>query len=191
VIRVDINTADTLANREVTTISFKNLDTSSSWGADLNGQIRLGKFFSGLAGLNVFKMVTDGGSESTLSSDAVTWMARFNGTFNVRDGTTAQLNYFYRAPMNIERGKFHAQQGTQVAVRQKLNERAFVTLRMNDVFATNKFRVEVGDDNVLQLTHRQFNSRALFLSLQYSVGQAPRIRQRPEEQQGPSTPFGR
>jgi hypothetical protein len=189
VIRVDINTADTIANREVTSISFRNLATSSSWGADANGQFRLGKF-SGLAGFNVFKMVTDGGSESTLSSDAVTWMARFNGTYNLRPSTMFQLNTFYRAPMNIERGRFHSQAGTQVLVRQKLNERTFVSLRMNDVFKTNKFRVEVGDDNIIQLTQRQFNSRGLFLTLQYNVGQTPRVRQRQEEQQSTS-PFGR
>ena len=41
IIRVDINTADTIANREVTTISFTNLDHSSSWGVDINGQLKL------------------------------------------------------------------------------------------------------------------------------------------------------
>lgn len=189
VIRVDINTADTVSNREVTTISFRNLDTSSSWGADLNGQFRVGKL-SGLGGFNVFKMVTDGGSESTLSSDAVTWMGRFNGTYNITPATMLQGSYFYRAPMNIERGRFHSQSGASFSLRQKLNERAFATLRVNDPFKTNRFRVEVGDDNIIQLTHRSFNSRAVFLSFQYSVGQTPRIRQRQEEQQATS-PFVR
>ncbi|MGH7469127.1 MAG: TonB-dependent receptor domain-containing protein [Longimicrobiales bacterium] len=190
VIRVDINTADTIANREVTSISFRNLDNSSSWGADLNGQLRAGKF-SWLGGFNLFKMVTDGGSESTLSSDAVSWMARLNGTYNPTTATTLQGSYFYRAPMNIERGRFHSQSGANFSVRQKLNERAFATLRLNDPFKTNRFKVQVGDDNIVQLTHRSFNTRALFLSLQYSVGQAPRIRQRQEEQQQGSTPFSR
>src|SRR5437764_848473 len=42
VIRVDINTTDSFEGREVTSISFKNLATSNSWGTDLNGQLRLG-----------------------------------------------------------------------------------------------------------------------------------------------------
>jgi ferric enterobactin receptor len=189
VIRVDINTADTVDTREVTTISFRNLDTSSSWGADLNGQFRLGKI-SGLGGFNVFKMVTDGGSESTLSSDAVTWMGRINATYAVTPATMLQGSYFYRAPMNIERGRFASQSGANFSLRQKLNERAFATLRVNDPFKTNRFRVEVGDDNIIQLTNRSFNSRAVFLSFQYSVGQTPRIRQRQEEQQV-SSPFVR
>ena len=183
VIRVDINTADEVFGREVTSISFRNLDTSTSWGADVNGQMRLGSVFSGLAGFNVFKMVTDGGSESTLSSDAVTWMGRVNGTFTVRPGTTLQANYFYRAPMNIERGRFHSQSGANVAIRQNLNQRAIATLRLSDPFNTNRFRVEVGDDNIVQLTSRSFNSRAVYLTFQYNAGQAPRLRQRQEEQQ--------
>jgi outer membrane receptor protein involved in Fe transport len=191
IIRVDINTADTIAGREVTTISFRNLDNSSSWGADVNGQFRLGAKLSGLATFNIFKMVTDGGSESSLSSDAVTWMGRINGTYNVRQGTTVQASYFYRAPINIERGRFHSQSGANLAVRQSLTDRAVATLRLTDPFKTNRFRVEVGDDRILQLTHRSFSSRALYFGLQYNVGQAPRIRQRQEDQPQSQTGFGR
>lgn len=190
VIRVDINTADTVSGREVTSISFRNLDTSTSWGADLNGQLSLGRTFSGLAGLNVFKTVTDGGSESSLSSDAVGWMARVNGTFNVRPTTALQANYFYRAPMNIERGRFGSRSGTNVSIRQRLyGDKATATLRVSDVFNTNRFRVEVGDDNIIQLTERAFSNRAVYLSFQYSIGQQPRIRQRQEEQQQPQAGF--
>ena len=80
IIRFIVDTDDVVAGREVTSISFKNLDTGSSWGADLNGTLRLGQKFNGLAAFNVFKMVTEGGSgESAVSSDAVTWSARCSG----------------------------------------------------------------------------------------------------------------
>ena len=190
VIGVDINTADTLANREVTTISFKNLAHRSSWGTDLNGQLRLGKF-SALTGFNIFKIVTDGGSESALSNEGVTWMGRVNGTYNFSPNTMVQAMYNYRAPMNVERGKFSAQHGANFAVRQKLNDRASAMLRVNDPFKTMRFRVEVGNDEIFQLTQRQFNSRGVFLSLQYNVGQAPKVRQRQEEAQSGGSPFVR
>jgi ferric enterobactin receptor len=193
VIRFIINTADSVAGREVTSINFKNLDTGTSWGADVNGQMRLGQKFNGFASFNVFKMVTDGsGGESNLSSDAVTWSARVNGTYNLSPRTTLQAAYFYRAPMNIEGGRFSGSAFANVSLRQKLmGERASVTLRVSDPFDTNRFRVEAGDDNVIQLTERQFNMRALHLTFQYNFGQAPRLRQRPQDQQ-PSggTPFG-
>lgn len=190
IIGVDINTADTLANREVTTISFRNLAHRASWGTDLNGTFRLGKF-QALTGFNVFKIVTDGGSESALSNEGVTWMARINGTYNFSPNTMVQAMYNYRAPMVIERGKFNAQHGANFAARQKINNQTSVMLRVNDPFKTMRFRVNVGDDNVLQFTERHFNSRGVFLSLQYNVGQTPRIKQRTEEVQQGGSPFVR
>jgi len=119
VIRVDINTADTVEAREVTSISFQNLATSNSWGTDINGSLRLGPRFNGFASFNVFKMVTDGGSQSAIGSNAVTWSGRVNGTSNLTPTFTVQASYFYRAPMKIERGRFEAFQGTNISVRKK------------------------------------------------------------------------
>jgi len=191
IIRFIVNTADTVNGREVTSVSFKNLETGNSWGADLNGTLRMGQIFNGLAAFNVFKMVTDGGSTTALGSDGVTWSARFNGTLNVSPRTSLSASYFYRAPMPIEGGRFDAMQMANVSVRQKLyGDRMNLTLRLADPFNTQRFRVRAGDDNVIQLTERFQTSRAVHLNVQYSFGRPPRIRQRPPQQEGGSSPFG-
>jgi outer membrane receptor protein involved in Fe transport len=178
VIRVDINTTDTFEGREVTSISFKNLASSNSWGTDLNGQLRLGPRLNGFAGFNVFKMVTDGGSTTAVGSDAVTWMGRVNGTSEITKTLILQASYFYRAPMKIERGRFDAQQMANVALRKKLDgDNSSITLRINDPFNTGQFRVRVGDDKVIQLTERSFGARTVFLAFQYNYGRPPRVRQ--------------
>ncbi|CAN5858883.1 TonB-dependent receptor [soil metagenome] len=191
IIRVDINTADSVMGREVTSISFRNVATSDSWGADLNGQFRLNPRLNGMASMNIFKMVTDGGSESSLSSDAVTWMGRFNASYIVTPTTTLQGMYMYRAPMNVERGRFSGMSMVNVSVRQKLRgDGLTATMRVSDPFDTSGMRVEVGDDNVLQLTSRTFSNRAVHLSVQATFGQAPRLRQpRPEDAPQPQTGF--
>jgi outer membrane receptor protein involved in Fe transport len=184
IIRVNINAADTVGGREVTSIRFQNLATSNSWGTDLNGTLRLGKRFNGFASVNVFKMVTDGGSESSLGSSAVTWSSRVNGTTELTPTTTLQAMYFYRAPMKIERGQFFAMQMANLSVRQKVDgDRIAVTLRVLDPFNTGRFRVQVGDDKLMQITERSMGVRAVFLTVQYTYGQAPRIRQ-PRQEQG-------
>jgi outer membrane receptor protein involved in Fe transport len=190
VIRVDINTADTVNLREVTSITFQNLATSNSWGADLNGSLRFGQKFNGFTSFNVFKMVTDGGSESAVGSSAVTWSARFNGTSQLTQTFSVQASYFYRAPMNIERGRFEAFHGMQFSMRKKLNgDKAVVGLRFNDPFNTNRLRVNVGDDNVQQLTVRRFGVRSAWLTFQFNYGQAPKIREpRPADQPAGNTP---
>jgi len=192
VIRVDINTADTLDGREVTTVSFKNLATSNSWGTDLNGTLRIGSRFNGFAGFNVFKIVTDGGSQSALSSSAVTWMGRVNATTQLSKTFSVQGSYFYRAPMKIERGRFAAQQSTSFTVRQKLRgDAAVVGLRVIDPFKTGGFKIRAGDDNVIQITERNFGVRGAFLTFQFNYGQAPRIRQRQDQpEQRPGFPSG-
>jgi outer membrane receptor protein involved in Fe transport len=183
VIRIIINTADIIDGREVTSVSFKNLASSNSWGSDLNGSLRLGKRLNGFASVNVFKMVTDGGSTSSLGSNAVTWSSRVNATSELTPTLMVQGSYFYRAPMKIERGEFSAMQMANFTVRQKLDgDRLAVSLRVNDPFSTGRFRIRAGDDNVMQVTERTFGARSAFLTVQYNYGQAPKIQQRRPEQ---------
>ena len=178
VIRVEINTADTVDSREVTSVRFRNLATSSSWGTDLNGQLRLGPKFNGFASFNVFRMVTDGGSSSVVGSDAVTWSTRLNATSQLTQSLSAQAAWFYRAPMKIERGKFSAFQGLNFSLRKKVDgDKAVVGFRVNDPFNTNRMKIVAGDDRVLQLTSRSFGVRSAWLTFQYNYGQAPKIRE--------------
>ena len=189
VIRVDINTADTVDAREVTSVSFQNLATSNSWGTDLNGSLRLGPRFNGFASFNVFKIVTDGGSQSVVGSNAVTWSARVNGTTNLTPTLTLQGSYFYRAPMKIERGRFEAFQGSNFSIRKKLNgDKAIVGLRFNDPFNTNRFRVLAGDDNVMQFTARSFGVHSTWLTFQYNYGQTPKVRETRQEPSAENRP---
>ena len=191
IIRVVINTADTFEGRDVTSVSFQNLATASSWGTDMNGQLRLGALGNVITGFNIFKMVTDGGSESALSSNAVTWMGRINATINASKNTTLQGMYFYRAPTKIERGEFAAQQGSNFSVRQKIMEgKATLSFRVQDPFNTAGMKIRTGDDNIMQVTQRKFGVRAAFLTFQYTFGQTPRVRQPTQQPQDqPSTGF--
>src|SRR5207253_1655663 len=49
VIRIDINPTDTLDAREVTSISYRNLAKSNSWGSDFTGQLRVSPRFTALS----------------------------------------------------------------------------------------------------------------------------------------------
>ncbi len=190
VIRVDINTADTVDNREVTSVSFQNLAKSDSWGTDLNGNLRLGPKLNALAGLNIFKMVTDGGSQSALGSNAIAWSARMNATTQLSPTVILQANYFYRAPMKIEKGKFSSFQMTNITLRKKLDgDNMSVAVRFADPFNQMKFRIRAGDDYLLQDTQRQFGVRATYFTFQWNYGKPPRIRQPQQDQPAPQPVF--
>ena len=186
IIRVNIEPEAIVDGREVTTVSFENLATANSWGSDLNGSLRLGPKFNGFAAFNIFKMVTDGGSTSALSSDAVTWSFRANGTTNISPTISLQGMFFYRAPVKVERGEFSSFKMTNVTIRKKLDgDKASVSVRFADPFNTNGFRVRAGDGTITQTTARKFGVRATFFTFQYNFGQAPKIRP-PREDAAPA-----
>jgi hypothetical protein len=123
----------------------------------------------------------------------VSWAASVRGTLNVSPATALTAQYFYRAATPIERGRFYSMGIANFSVRQKLyGEKAAVTVRVSDPFKGNVFRVQVGDDNAIQLTERTFNARAVHVTFQYNFGRPPRARPRPQEQPQPAapTPFG-
>lgn len=191
VIRVDINTADTVDGREVTSVNFQNLDKSDSWGSDLNGSLRLGPKLNAFGGFNIFKLVTDGGSQSALSSNAVAWSYRLNATTSLSPTVTLQANYFYRAPVKIEKGRFSSLQMTNITLRKKIDgDNMSVAVRFADPFNTLKFRVQAGDDNLQQITARRFGVRATYVTFQYNYGKPPKIRLPEQQQPASPTPFG-
>ncbi len=188
VIRVDINTADTVDGREVTSVSFQNLATGNSWGTDLNGNLRLGPKLNALAGFNIFKMVTDGGSQSSLGSNAIAWSTRLNVTTQINPTVVLQANYFYRGPMKIEKGKFSQFQMMNFTIRKKLDgDNMSVGLRFADPLNQMKFRIKAGDDNLEQITARQFGVKATYLTFQWNYGKPPRVRL-PQQDQPPPQP---
>jgi len=189
IIRVNINTADTVDGREVTSVSFENLDKGDSWGTDLNGNLRLGPKLNAFGGFNLFKMVTDGGSQSALSSNAVAWSTRFNATTQLSPTVILQGNYFYRAPVKIEKGKFSAMQMAAITVRKKIDgDNMSVAVRFQDPFNTMKFRIQAGDDNLQQITARRFGVRATYLTFQWNYGKPPKVRL-PQQEQAPPPVF--
>ena len=192
VIRIAINTTDTVDSREVTSVSFKNLATSNSYGTDLTGQYKPSPKFSLLTNFGVFKQVTDGGSTSALGSNAIGWMGRANITADLTSRFVGMAGYNYRAPMKIEGGEFGAQQSANMALRYKINgDKETIMLRVNDPFGTMRFRVLAGDDKVIQLTQRNPNVRFFFLSYQRNFGRPARVRQvAPESTGGGSVGFG-
>src|SRR5262249_22709495 len=123
-------------------------------------------------------------------SDAVTWSSRLNGSSQITPTVMLQGSYFYRAPMNIERGRFAAMQMTTIAVRKKIDgDKAAVSLRYTDPFNTGNFRVPAGDDHVTQIRTRSLGVRSLFVTFSYNYGQTPKVRQVQTQQDGSQSGF--
>jgi hypothetical protein len=116
---------------------------------------------------------------------------RYNATSQLTETFTVQGSYFYRAPMKIERGKFAAFQGTNISLRKKINgDKAIVGLRFNDPFNTARMKIVTGNDQIIQLTSRNFGARSAWLTFQYNYGQAPKLREPRQEPVAPPPQSG-
>ena len=69
-------------------------------------------------------------------------------------------------------------------------DKAAIVLRVNDPFATMRFRIRAGDSKAINLTQRNPNLRMAFLGYQYNFGRPPKVRQVPEQTGGGSVGFG-
>jgi hypothetical protein len=113
-----------------------------------------------------------------------------NATTALSPTVSLQAFYFYRAPMNIPKGRFSAFQMTNITVRKKLDgDNMSVAVRFADPFDTMRFRIKAGDDKLTQITARKFGARATYLTFQYNFGQTPKIRLPKEEPAQPAPVF--
>jgi outer membrane receptor protein involved in Fe transport len=179
----------------VGTVTFRNFDESTSYGADIVATLRLGERYNLFAGGSLYQMTTDASNvEQGLSSDAFGWNARLNATVGLIEGMDMQLTWFYRSPWALEGGgEVKAFQGTDVAVTQKLlDNRLRIGVRVSDVFDQRGFSVTRTDPQYEISFTRKPSSRTAMLTLSYSFGTPDRsARRRPQtQQQGPDADSG-
>jgi len=175
---------------DTTITSFQNLETSDSYGADVNASLRMGRV-SGFASFSAFRTVTDAGAlGESFSSDGIGWSARVSGNVAVTPKLDLQGFLMYRAPQDVEQGRIGSMTMSNLSLRQKvMGDKGSINLRVMDPLNRMGFTSRTTDPMYLQLNERQFNGRAVFLTFSYNFGQQPRLRNRPpQEAPEPATP---
>jgi outer membrane receptor protein involved in Fe transport len=171
----------------VTTATFANLATSSSYGSDFILAYRPNQGFNAMLSANVFKMVTDGSNvESGLSNEAIGWGLRGNFSYTMRPGLDVTAFFFYRAPMQTEQGRVFSFRSSDITVRQRLlDNRASLALRVSDVFDTMGFRFESSSFGMFQEGERRFmGGRQGILTFTYNFGEQSNQQRRQRRPQG-------
>ncbi|HET9983354.1 MAG TPA: TonB dependent receptor [Longimicrobiales bacterium] len=161
----------------ISTRTPQNLATSTAYGADVTASFRLDDALRGFASGSAYRRRTDGENIGAgLSSDAVTWSLRGSVNWTVRPGTELSWFSMYRAPRKVEQGRIAAFSMSSFSVRQQLwNDRTSLTLRVSDPFDTMRWESRVATDDYLQVSERDLDARALFVSFRWSFGQKPEL----------------
>jgi iron complex outermembrane receptor protein len=156
----------------ISTLTFRNFDTSESYGAEIIGSIRVGTKLSGFSSFNAYRIVTEGTNvDANLANDAVSWSSRASMSYKVAEGTDIQAFYFYRAPIDVAQGKISSFSVANLSIRQRiLGDRGSLTLRVSDPLNRMGFRFEVDQDAFYQLGTRTWESRSVGITVQYNFG---------------------
>ena len=177
---------------DTTFTTFANLETSDSYGADVNGSLRLGRV-SGFASVSAFRQVTSAGNlGESFNSDGFGWSTRVSANVQLNPRLDAQAFVMYRAPMDVEQGRMGSMTMSTLSLRQKvMRDRGALSLRIVDPLNRMGFSMQTSDPLYYQLNERRISARAAYLTFSYNFGQAPRLRNRPPaeapEVQAPSS----
>jgi outer membrane receptor protein involved in Fe transport len=165
----------------VSTGTFQNLDSQSTYGTDVTLMAQFGGMRGFLSG-SAYRSVTDGGSiETGLASDGFVWTLRGNLQARLREGTNLQVFAFYRAPLNVEDGRISAFGVATLGLSQQfLGDRMRLNVRVNDVLKTARFEFDTGNDNYHFIGVRQPHMQQVSASLTYTFGQQ-RPQRRPQQ----------
>jgi ferric enterobactin receptor len=170
----------------VTTRTFANLAHNSTIGADLNVNIRKGKF-QGAVGGGASQYESDASNvaltAANLSTKAFSWSARANGTWTFTKKFDSQIFTNYRAPTKTEGGSSLANVNLGMALRyKKWGDQGSISLRFADPFKWTRFGYKTNNGQIVELQRNQFNSQAVFLGLTRNFGQAIRLKAKTENE---------
>jgi hypothetical protein len=174
-----VRTLRTLDSAGVATRTFANVATSDAYGTDVTVALHAGRL-GGFLGASAFRQVSNASNlDSSLSVRTFGWTARTNAAFHVSPTLDVQTLLFYRAPMTVEQGRIDSRLRFSLAARKKLmGDKLSVALRLIDPFNTSRQRSTTIDPRFFQVSERWRADRGVLLSVNWSFGSAPKLRER-------------
>jgi hypothetical protein len=177
-----VRTLRTLDSAGVATRTFANVATSDAYGTDVTVALHAGRL-GGFVGASAFRQVSNASNlDSSLSVRTFGWTARTNAAFHVSPTLDLQTLLFYRAPMTVEQGHVDSRLRFSLAARKKLmDDRLSVAVRLIDPFNTSRQRSTTIDPRFVQVSERWRADRGLLLSVNWSFGSSPKLRDSGDE----------
>ncbi len=161
-------TLDTLTN--VGTTTYQNLGSGTSYGVELIYIGQVTKWFNLNVSGNFYRSLIDGG-ETELNVSGYGYGGRFMGTFRLPKDFNIQLSSFYRGPAPTLQGRMYAFNSVNLALQKRLlDNKATISLNVQDIFNTRQFRLEIDDPLFSQEFLRKRESRMATVTFSYRFG---------------------
>jgi outer membrane receptor protein involved in Fe transport len=172
---------------QVTT--WLNAAAVRSWGASLMGSLRQTGRVGGTFNLSVYRERHDASNLTQREQQDVTlWSLSGNGTLKLTPGIDLQGWLRYNPAQTLAQGRMSPNLFMNLGVRQKLGEKAWLSVTMNDPFRLWKYEFVTRDASYLQSTTQRGTMRRTALTFGWNWGKPPETRaRRPSSEEAPST----
>jgi hypothetical protein len=172
----------------VSVSTYDNVASNKTYGSDLNLNAHVSQLLIGGGG-SLYHYQSDASNlAGNLSANATVWSARTNATWRFgKNGALgdAQLFASYRAPFATEGGSQLAYVFTQLAGRYKVwGDKGNIALRISDPFKLQKFGYRTANGSVVEYSQRFFGTRAVFLTITRSFGEALKLTPKQQDPDG-------
>ncbi len=162
-------------------MTFDNFDNNTAFGFELSANYKITSWwdvqpaidYSNISQKGLVSILNTGSGEYEFRSKEVD-VAQFNARLNSNFKATKQLSFllfgFYRGP--FDGIQFNPKEMYKIDAGARysfLDSKATLSLRLNDIFDTNEFRME-GDNPYPQRGRFTWESRTLYVGFNYTFG---------------------
>ncbi|MBI5219939.1 MAG: TonB-dependent receptor [Bacteroidia bacterium] len=157
-----------------------NMAKGISYGVEFILDREIFKWWRVNANFSYFYTKIDGTNvDNSLTNDNISWTAKLSTNATLKKGFNIQLTGNYRAPMVTPQGAMTATYNVDIALKKDLfNEQAAVSLRVSDIFNTQKFETSNSGAGFSAHFIRKRESRVAFLTFTYKINGGIKQRQK-------------
>ncbi|NJL74466.1 MAG: TonB-dependent receptor [Saprospiraceae bacterium] len=156
----------------------ENIAENDSYGFEFTYSYNPFKWWRISGDLNFFRSITKGevidanNELQQLDADALSWFGRVTSRTTVLKGLDIQLRGNYRAPQNTTQGRSKSLYSLDVAASKDiLKNRATLTLSVQDMFNSRRYRAETFGDGFYSNSDFQWRARQTVLTFSYRLNQ--------------------
>lgn len=150
----------------------ENISTGTSYGLEFIVSQTFTKWWKATGTFSYFKTIMKGTETngSDLTNSNYSWTAKLNSTMTLPKNLSIQLTANYRGPMATIQGSMNAMYSADLAMKKDiLKKKANISLRVSDLFNTQKFDMQSSGDNFTLHSIRRRDSRTLYLGFTYKL----------------------
>ena len=168
----------TVDSAGVSTRTYQNIASHSSWGATLSYSIRERNGIGGHVSLTGRRMVRDASNlADRYSGDSFRWSTRANLSARITSELSAEGNFSYSPPTDLPQGRSDARYSSDLGFRYRLlDNRASLRLSLRDPFGLQETSSRLQDISYIQIGRSRESTRSAQINLSYSFGGGGRMR---------------